>query len=77
MSAAKTVKAPERDPLTTREVEVLKLIAEGLTTKEIAARLDIAFKTACTHRASVMTKLDLRSAALLTRYAVRTGLIEA
>jgi two-component system response regulator NreC len=62
--------------LTERERDVLKLVAAGLSTKEIAARLGIGPRTVETHRANVMRKLDLRSVALLTQFAIREGLVE-
>ena len=64
-------KAPE---LTPREREVLQLVAEGRTTREIAARLHVSVKTIETHRKQIMDKLELRSVAELTKYAVREGL---
>ena len=64
------------DRLTEREREVLRLVARGLSTKEIAARFDISGRTVETHRANIMRKLELRSVALLTRFALREGLIE-
>ena len=63
-------------PLTPRQREVLQLIAEGLTTKEIAKRLQISVKTAETHRTNLMRKLGLHSVADLTRYAVRNGIVQ-
>ena len=60
--------------LTTREREVLQLLAEGKTTKEIAAALFVSVKTIETHRRNIMKKLDLHSVAELTKYAVREGL---
>lgn len=60
--------------LTAREREVLQLIAEGRTTKEIAARLRISVKTVEYHRQQVMRKLDLGNVAGLTKYAIREGL---
>jgi len=65
------------DPLTPRETEVVKLVAEGHSSKEIGAILSISEKTVERHRANVLEKLDLRDRVALTRYAVRTGLIEA
>jgi len=62
--------------LTGREVEVLKLVARGLSTKEIASQFDISARTVETHRASIMRKLELHSVALLTRFALKEGLIE-
>ena len=62
--------------LTAREREVLILIAEGLSTKQIAKHLSISFKTAVSHRSNIMVKLDVHNAVGLTRYAIRNGLIE-
>jgi DNA-binding NarL/FixJ family response regulator len=62
--------------LTPRELEVLKLIAEGCTSKEIADRLVISVKTVERHRQNILDKLDLRDRVQLTRYAIRRGLIE-
>lgn len=56
-----------------REREVLQLLAEGLTSAQIAARMDIATSTIETHRRDIMRKLDLHSVAELTRYAIREG----
>ena len=56
---------------------MLKRIAEGSSTKEIAARLDISARTVESHRANLMRKLDVRSVAQLVRLAIREGLIEA
>ncbi|MEW4569361.1 response regulator transcription factor [Tautonia sp. JC769] len=61
--------------LTARQREVLKLIAEGLTTKAIARRLNISVKTADTHRTQLMERLDLHDIASLVRYAIRVGLV--
>ncbi|GMV28588.1 MAG: DNA-binding response regulator [Rhodanobacteraceae bacterium] len=66
---------PYRD-LSPREREVFHLIADGLTTKEIASRLDIGVKTAENHRQRVFAKLDVRNAAELVRYAARHRLID-
>ena len=63
--------------LTEREREVLRRIAEGSSTKEIAASLDISARTVETHRANLMRKLDVRSVAQLVRLAIREGLIGA
>ncbi|PYQ50156.1 MAG: DNA-binding response regulator [Acidobacteria bacterium] len=65
------------DPLTDRERQVLQLVAEGNTTKEIALVLGVAAKTAETHRVKVMEKLDIHSTAGLVRYAIRRGLVQA
>jgi len=61
--------------LTGREREVLKLIGEGATTKEVAQRLGISAKTAQVHRENVKQKLDLRSTAAMVRYAIKHKLI--
>lgn len=60
--------------LSDREREVLQLMAEGKTTKEVAAHLNVSIKTVETHRTNIMTKLDIHSIAELTKYAVREGL---
>lgn len=65
------------DPLSGREHQVLQLIAEGKTTKEISGLLGMSRKTAESHRARIMKKLDIHEIAGLVRYAVRRGLIEA
>ncbi|MEW5956781.1 MAG: response regulator transcription factor [Chloroflexota bacterium] len=64
------------DKLTGREREVLQMIAEGRTNREIAGRLHITIKTVEAHRAHLMDKLGLRSIAELTRYALRKGMID-
>ena len=61
-------------PLTGREKEVLQLLAEGKTTREIAAAINVSDKTVETFRQHIMEKLDLHSVAELTKYAIRTGL---
>jgi DNA-binding NarL/FixJ family response regulator len=65
----------ETDPLTPREREVLKLIAEGKSSKEIAALLFISVFTVNNHRASIMEKLNLNKATDLVKYAIRKGYI--
>jgi DNA-binding NarL/FixJ family response regulator len=62
--------------LTAREEEVVKLIAEGRSSKEIAALLYISVKTVERHRANILQKLEMRDRTELTRYAIRTGLVE-
>jgi DNA-binding NarL/FixJ family response regulator len=62
--------------LTGREAEIVKLIAEGRSSKEIAALLVISIKTVERHRANILQKLEMRDRTELTRYAVRTGLVE-
>jgi DNA-binding NarL/FixJ family response regulator len=64
------------DALTTREREVIQLLAEGKTSKEVAVTLNLSVKTAETHRTNLMRKLDLHSVADLTRYAVRNGIVQ-
>ena len=64
------------DPLSARERQVLQLIAEGKTTKEVASTLDISAKTAETYRTRIMEKLDLHITADLVRYAIRRGLVQ-
>jgi len=61
-------------PLSAREREVLQLVAEGKSSKEIAAALQIAVPTVETHRRQIMAKLNLRTIAELTKYAIREGL---
>lgn len=61
--------------LTSRQREVLQLIAEGLSTKEIAARLGLGVKTVETHRNELMERLDIHGVAGLVRYAIRMGLV--
>ena len=63
-----------RDPLTSREREVVQRIAEGQTTKEIAAGLGLGVKTVESHRSNLMRKLDIHETATLVRYAIRRGL---
>ncbi len=65
------------DGLTSRELEVIQLMAEGLTNKEIGQKLGIAVTTVQTHRIHCMTKLGLNNQAELVRYAVRKGIISA
>src|SRR5204863_3985869 len=62
--------------LTRREIEVLKLVATGLSTKEIARSLGITFKTAACHRSRLMAKLGIHEVANLTRYAIRNGYVD-
>ena len=62
--------------LTEREDEVIKLIAEGSSSKEIAQALTISIKTVERHRANILAKLGMRDRTQLTRYAIRAGLIE-
>jgi DNA-binding NarL/FixJ family response regulator len=66
----------DRRRLTPREREILQLLAEGKSNKEIASFLTISVKTAETHRANIMLKLDFHSITELVRYAVRNKIIE-
>lgn len=68
---------PPADPLTPRESEVVKLIAEGYSNKRIAEELVISEKTVGRHRANVLEKLGMHDRVELTRYAIRRGLVEA
>ena len=71
---AKTDDKP--DSLTLRERQVLQLIAEGKTTRDVASLLFISVKTAETHRTRLMQKLDIHETASLVRYAIRRGLVQ-
>jgi DNA-binding NarL/FixJ family response regulator len=64
------------DPLTPREREVLQLVAEGLTTKEIATALGLTVRTAESYRTTMMRKLDVHQTAGVVRYAIREGMIQ-
>jgi DNA-binding NarL/FixJ family response regulator len=76
-SAGHTGSRPRRsERLTSREREVLQLLAEGQANKEIAATLGITTKTAETHRARIMAKLEIHSITELVRYAIRNRIIE-
>jgi DNA-binding NarL/FixJ family response regulator len=66
---------PAADPLTPRERAVLQLVAEGMTSKEVASKLGLSVKTAESYRTHVMEKLDIHDTAGLVRYAIRRGLI--
>lgn len=65
------------DALSLRQREILQLIARGLSTKQIAADLDVSIKTVETHRAQLMERLEIRDIAGLVRFAIRSGLISA
>ena len=67
---------PAADPLAPRERQVLQLIAEGQTSKEIASELGVSVKTAESYRAHIMEKLDIHETANLVRYAIRQGFIQ-
>ncbi|MBL8250122.1 MAG: response regulator transcription factor [Candidatus Competibacter sp.] len=73
-ASAQTVAGPEL--LTLRQREILQLIAEGRTTRQIAERLSVSARTVETHRAQIMDRLNLHDVASLTRFAIRSGLID-
>lgn len=74
--AALDLRAPLRK-LSDRQLEVLRLLAEGSSTKEIAERLALSVKTVETHRAEAMKRLSLRDLASIVRYAIRVGIVSA
>jgi DNA-binding NarL/FixJ family response regulator len=76
LERAREGELPPDDPLTPRESEIVKLIAEGHSSKEIAELLVISDKTVERHRANVLEKLGMRDRVDLTRYAIRRGLVE-
>ena len=75
LDRARRGEAGSLDPLTPRELEVVKLVAEGHTSDEIAELLVISRKTVDRHRANILEKLGMRDRVDLTRYAIRRGLI--
>jgi DNA-binding NarL/FixJ family response regulator len=76
LSRAREGDASPVDPLTPRELQVLKLVAEAHTSEEIAAALSISRKTVERHRENLMRKLGMRDRVELTRYAIKRGLVE-
>jgi DNA-binding NarL/FixJ family response regulator len=68
---------PPSGPVGPREREIVQLVAEGRSNKEIAHSLGISVKTVETHRAHIMAKLGLHSVSNLVRYAIRNGIIES
>lgn len=76
MAAGRTKLRPPRTRLTPREREIVQLLAEGKSNKEVATALDISVKTAETHRTNIMRKLDLHSISELVRYAIRNKMVE-
>jgi len=76
LERARRGEAVPEDPLTRREGEVVKLIAEGMSSREIADTLVISEKTVERHRSNVLEKLGMRDRVELTRYAIRRGLVE-
>jgi len=75
MNAYRSRSEKPRDPLTARERQVLQLIAEGKSTKDVASVLGISVKTAESHRTRLMHKLDIHETASLVLYAVRCGIV--
>lgn len=70
-------RSPEKDTLTRREKQVIQLLAEGKSTKEVASMLELSVKTAETHRSNIMSKLGLHSVSELVLYAVRNNIVQA
>ena len=77
LQRARNDRALAEEPLSAREQEVIKLIAEGYSSKQIATELVISEKTVERHRANILEKLGMHDRVELTRYAIRRGLIEA
>lgn len=73
---ARTDQPLREEPLTAREQEVVKLIAEGYSTRQIADALVISEKTVDRHRANILEKLGMHDRVELTRYAIRRGLVD-
>jgi DNA-binding NarL/FixJ family response regulator len=73
---ARAGETPPEDPLTPREQQIVKLIAESNTNRQIAELLTISEKTVETHRANILEKLGMRDRVELTRYAIRRGFVE-
>ena len=76
MEAYRSKSERPADPLSARERQVLQLIAEGKSTRDVASLLGISVKTAESHRTRLMQKLDIHETASLVRYAVRRGIVE-
>jgi len=76
MEAYRSKSKKPKDPLTARERQVLRLIAEGKSTKDVASVLGISVKTAESHRTRLMQKLDIHETASLVLYAVRRGIVQ-
>jgi DNA-binding NarL/FixJ family response regulator len=68
-------RSAEKDTLTRREKQVIQLVAEGKSTKEVASLLNLSVKTAETHRSNIMSKLGLHSVSELVLYAVRNNIV--
>jgi DNA-binding NarL/FixJ family response regulator len=76
MEAYRTKSERPKDQLTLRERQVLQLVAEGKSTKDVASLLGISVKTAESHRTRLMQKLDIHETASLVRYAIRRGIVQ-
>jgi DNA-binding NarL/FixJ family response regulator len=74
---ARSTAKKRKNRLSSREIEVLQLIAEGKPNKQVAAELGVSFKTVDKHRQNLMSKLDIHDVAGLTRYAIAEGIIES
>ena len=75
VTAGKSLEEDDYDRLTPREKQVFKLLAEGKTSRDISKYLTISLKTAMTHRANIMAKLNMHSRSELIRYAIRKAII--
>jgi DNA-binding NarL/FixJ family response regulator len=69
------IAAPQQNPLSERETEVLRVVAEGMTNKQIAGKLSISEKTVARHLSNIFAKLDLSSRAAATAYAYQNGFV--
>ncbi|MBI5559575.1 MAG: response regulator transcription factor [Deltaproteobacteria bacterium] len=76
VASGEALTSADLETLSKRELQILELVAEGLTTPEIGRRLDLSPKTVSRHRERIMNKLNLHSATELVKFAIRTGLIE-
>jgi DNA-binding NarL/FixJ family response regulator len=77
ISTTAEINNEEQSPLTRREIEVVCLVAEGLSSREIAERLHLGVKTIETHRANIMEKIGVHNTVELIKYAIREGIIRA
>jgi two-component system, NarL family, response regulator NreC len=77
MEAYQSKSEKSKNPLTSRERQVLQLVAEGKSTKDVASLLGISVKTAASHRPRLMQKLDIHETASLVLYAIRHGIVHA
>ena len=77
ISTPEEIRVEEQSPLTRREIEVVCLVAEGLSSREIAEQLHLGVKTVETHRANIMEKIGVHNTVELIKYAIREGIIRA